>query len=275
MIFQIVAAVAIVCGALGGAVPVNAIGHEGVWWRGPLTCKHQAIVGPVDAIKNVAIFNSSKRKNSRLASFDRLDCPSGGLLFHAAIGRDDAARRNGGEIVRLKFCGSRHFLLVTDRPNTDFTPVGNSMGRCRAGVFNYDKNSDPSFQQVGREMRAIAHVNSINKEVSPQLPSRRFSGFNQRPKQQNGADNCRPKRDDGKAQIETGHPVGFGNLLDRSPLSAKVCIFFAIRVFAIGLIGLGYRLSSHRFLEARMTGGLIAVVGAALLAGIVELVGYG
>ena len=51
-------------------------------------------------------------------------------------------------------------------------------------------------------------------------------------------------------------------------------LIFALRILAIGLIALGYRMTSHIQFEARLVGGLIIVTGMALLAGIVELVGY-
>jgi hypothetical protein len=261
----------IVCGVLGGIVPAFAKVHDGVWRWGPLASVLQPVVSSPHLIENINILDSAKHKDCRLPFFDRSNLCSAKGLFHRPAGGDAPTWGNGAFVEILKIARSGHLSMVFQQSVFHFGPVDYLSARCGPRVFYGDR-----ADHFGFVVRLIAYANYCNiwEQIGPQFTPRSFASFDKGPQQQDGPNDSRPKRDYREPQIEAGHTVSLSDLLDRSPLGAQVGIFLAIRIIAVGLIALGYRLTSHRIFEARMTGGLVVVVGLALLAGVVELVGY-
>lgn len=114
----------------------------------------------------------------------------------------------------------------------------------------------------------------LNGNIGAKFATGSFSRFYQGPNKEQCSNSRCPQRSDGKFEVQTAHPIGFGGLINGSPLSAEIGIFIGLRILAIGLIALGYRFTRNELYEARLTGGLIAVIGMFLLAGVVELACY-
>ena len=231
----------------------------------------EPVVGAVGAIKNVQILNRSINKDCRLPGPKSAGIDTRWLFVCCPVGGDATTGRDSGLICRGQVLWGGHFALFLKRSYSNFTPMADTMRWSAAGIFNGD-DADRLPVVVGGSSHN--KVGAVHEEIGAQFAAGRFASFEESPKKQDCADDCRPQRSYGEPQIEAGHAVGLSNLFDGSPLRAKVCIFLALRILAIGLIALGYRLSSHIIFEARLTGGLIIISGMALFAGIIELVGY-
>lgn len=152
-----------------------------------------------------------------------------------------------------------------------------------------DKNEQPSLNLQRRSFAAIGingcranarwvklilfnfHIGDI--QIGSQLSPASAARLNEGPDKQAGAREREQRNEEGQSYIQSIETIGLSYLIDRSPLSAKVGVGIALRILAIGLVAFGLRIGRNEYYAARLTGGLIAVIGVLLFCGIVEVAG--
>ena len=264
-------AAVIVWGVLVGVIPIRAEAHPNIGWRRPKAGEVHPVVGAPLALENIKITDRAIDKDSLPSSPNVSDLFRRRLLIGEAISGDARRSRDGRGIEIVDLEGSCHQMFIGNRGYGYARPMSNAVGWRGSGIFDFGNCNDTP--QVVR-FDSQKYPAGVQKKIGSQFASGCFASFNQSPYQGGCGYRGGPKRSYGEPKIEAGHTVGFSDLIDRRPLGAKVGIFWLLRILAVGLIAFGYRLTSHVHFEARMTGGLIIVAGMALLAGVIELIGY-
>lgn len=257
----------------------------GPFWTGGIE-NREAVHGLSDALPElIAHANGELIDGALTRTFIKVDVPlrglCGELMARAGVREHhrspDFVRASSLEVIPdIMNTGARRASPVCARmqreqPGHDHDVCGGRSAAIMNCHFNVHASAVPREAQ-----RAVPHDFQL-KPWSVRVV-RGVGGtavFHERADEKIRCHNSEDHGGNGKPQVDAAQPIGLSYLIYGGPLGTKIGIAIAVRVLAVWLIWLGWRLGASIHVADRRSGGLIIVIGVMLLAGFVEMASYG
>lgn len=271
--------------------PVGGVGPyyvREVWFVGGAHNEKRFCGLPLAVAPPIAAINGDDGRNVSRLSFRKLL----GLPFFAReIKRYEEGRSNPGEYSLGRVVGARSVLveklryllgtisiLVIDDPRHRIDIERHLLPKILGGYSH--RALKPGTAQDGARRFYVPiqpwPLLRLGQFVSALSVSERSLGLSQaaidQPSASKSGDDPQRAENVRDKDVDAGKPVALRDGFYGAPLGAEIAIFAIIRLVAAGLIAWGLWMSANARLRLdRISGGLIAVIGAFAFSGIVEL----